>query len=78
MGFVFAFDAADLTENIEGELPIGVRVDVPPEETIEPIRRLKRIAAERGFAVIPGHDPHAWPRLTGELADRFGAAAISR
>ena len=77
-GFVFAFDAADLTENIEGELPIGVRVDVPPEATIEPIRRLKRIAAERGFAVIPGHDPHAWPRLTDELADRFGPAAISR
>jgi glyoxylase-like metal-dependent hydrolase (beta-lactamase superfamily II) len=60
-GFVFAFDAADLQENIDGELPIGSFIDCQPEDTVEPIRRLKAIAAERGYQLIPGHDPHAWP-----------------
>lgn len=71
-GFVFAFDAADLTENIEHELPIGGVIGVDPAETVEPIRRLKRIAAERGYRLIPGHDPVVWPSLTAELAERFG------
>jgi glyoxylase-like metal-dependent hydrolase (beta-lactamase superfamily II) len=70
-GFVFAFDAADLTENIEHELPIGGTVGVDPAETVEPIRRLKRIAAERGYRLVPGHDPVVWPALTSELADHF-------
>ena len=73
-GYVFACDAADLTENIEHELAIGVYVDVSADQTIEPIRRLKAIAAERGFPVIPGHDPEAWPRYTREMASRFAAA----
>lgn len=67
-GFVFAFDAADLTENIEQELPIGSTIGVDPEESLAPIRRLKHIAAERGYRLIPGHDPHVWPALTAELA----------
>jgi glyoxylase-like metal-dependent hydrolase (beta-lactamase superfamily II) len=62
-GFVFAFDAADLTENIEHERPIGASIGVAPESTVEPIRRLKRIAAERGYELIPGHDPVVWPEL---------------
>jgi glyoxylase-like metal-dependent hydrolase (beta-lactamase superfamily II) len=66
-GFVFAFDAADLTENIEQELPIGDVIGVDPAETVEPIRRLKRIAAERGYRLVPGHDPVEWPRLTAQL-----------
>jgi glyoxylase-like metal-dependent hydrolase (beta-lactamase superfamily II) len=70
-GFVFAFDAADLTENIEHELPIGGVVDIDPRETVEPIRRLKKLAAERGFALVPGHDPVVWPQLTQTLAARF-------
>ena len=70
-GLVFAFDAADLTENIDHELAIGGRVNVPPEATIEPIRRLKAIAAEKGYQLVPGHDPVVWPRLTDELARRF-------
>jgi N-acyl homoserine lactone hydrolase len=69
-GFVFAFDAADLTENIEKELPIGGVIGVDPAETVEPIRRLKRLAAERGYRLVPGHDPIAWPRLAAELAAR--------
>ncbi|HLI40999.1 MAG TPA: MBL fold metallo-hydrolase [Streptosporangiaceae bacterium] len=67
-GFVFACDAADLTENIEDELPAGGFTGVPPEVTAEQVRRLKRIAAARGYRVIPGHDPAAWPALTRELA----------
>jgi glyoxylase-like metal-dependent hydrolase (beta-lactamase superfamily II) len=46
-------------------------VDVAPQATVEPIRRLKRIAAERGYRLVPGHDPVVWPALTSELADRF-------
>lgn len=60
---MFAFDAADLTENIEHERPIGASIGVDPETTVEPIRRLKRIAAERGYELIPGHDPVVWPEL---------------
>jgi N-acyl homoserine lactone hydrolase len=70
-GFVFAFDAADLTENIEHELPVGGAIGVHPTETLEPIRRLKRIAAERGYRLVPGHDPVVWPALTSELAEHF-------
>ena len=70
-GFVFAFDAADLTENIEQELAIGGYIDVEPEDTIEPIRRLKSLAAQKGYRLVPGHDPHVWPALTDELAGRF-------
>jgi N-acyl homoserine lactone hydrolase len=70
-GYVFAFDAADLTENIEHELPIGGFVDVDPLETVEPIRRLKAIAAEKGYPLIPGHDPHVWPEMTEHFRLRF-------
>ena len=66
-GFVFAFDAADLTENIDEELAIGSFIDVEPGDTLEPIRRLKSLAAERGFRLIPGHDPNIWPELKEEL-----------
>lgn len=71
-GFVFAFDAADLTENIEQERAIGGYIDVEPEETIEPIRRLKELAAKKGYPLIPGHDPHVWPELTAHFHERFG------
>ena len=71
-GFVFAFDAADLTENIEHELAIGGFIDVDPQDTVEPIRRLKRLAADKGYQLIPGHDPHVWPELTQHFHDRFG------
>jgi N-acyl homoserine lactone hydrolase len=71
-GFVFAFDAADLTENIEGELPVGSFIDCEPDDTVEPIRRLKAIARERGLLLVPGHDPVAWPQLTRALADGGG------
>jgi glyoxylase-like metal-dependent hydrolase (beta-lactamase superfamily II) len=66
-GFVFAFDAADLTENIEDELAPGHYVDDDEEQAIESIRRLKTIAAEKGYPIIPGHDPVAWPRFTEQM-----------
>ena len=66
-GYVFAFDAADLQENLDGELPVGETIGVPNEASIEPIRRLKAIAAERGYRILPGHDPDVWPAFTAEL-----------
>ncbi|MFN8077611.1 MAG: N-acyl homoserine lactonase family protein [Kineosporiaceae bacterium] len=69
-GFVFAFDAGDLTQNFDDEIPVGGRIGYTPEETLEPIRRLKAIAAEKDYRLIPGHDPHVWPALTQEFADR--------
>lgn len=71
-GFVFAFDAADLTENIAGERAIGAFIGVDAAVTVAAIRRLKAIAARRGHRLIPGHDPRVWPALTEELAARFG------
>lgn len=66
-GFVLAFDAADLQRNIDEELAIGGFVDCPPEQTVEAIKRLKSIAAARGYRIIPGHDPDVWPAFTQEL-----------
>lgn len=66
-GYVFAFDAADLTANVEDELAVGGFVHCRAEDTIAPIRRLKAIALERSYPVIPGHDPAVWPALIDEL-----------
>jgi N-acyl homoserine lactone hydrolase len=67
-GFVFAFDAADLTENIEREVAVGGRIGASPEVSVEQIRKLKRIAANRGYRLVPGHDPVVWPALASQLA----------
>ena len=66
-GFVLAFDAADLQRNIDEEIAVGGFIDCPPEQTVEAIRRLKAIAAEKGFRMVPGHDPVVWPAFTKEL-----------
>ena len=66
-GFVFAFDAADLQENLDDESAPGYFVDDDEAGAIESIRRLKAIAAEKGYRVIPGHDPHVWPAFTAEM-----------
>ena len=70
-GYVFAFDAADLTENIDHEVALGGFIDVDPADTVEPIRRLKRLAEEKGYPLIPGHDPHVWPEMTQHFHERF-------
>ena len=69
-GYVLAFDAADLTENIEDEAAVGSFIGCTPVETVEAIRRLKAIARQHGYRVIPGHDPHIWPAFTAELGVR--------
>jgi N-acyl homoserine lactone hydrolase len=69
-GYVFAFDAADLQENIDDELAVGGRIDATPEQTIEQIRKLKAIAAAKGYRVVPGHDPVVWPAFTAEMRGR--------
>ena len=66
-GYVFAFDAADLTENIERELAVGGFVHCEAADTLPGIRRLKQIGAAKGYPVIPGHDPDVWPALLAEL-----------
>jgi N-acyl homoserine lactone hydrolase len=65
-GFVFAFDAVNLTHNCDAEVPGGL-INASAEQGAEQIRKLKRLAAERGYQLIPGHDPVAWPKLTGAL-----------
>ncbi len=67
-GFVFAFDAADLTENIDREVAVGGRIGASAGQSVAQIRKLKQIATERGYRLVPGHDPDAWPALTAELA----------
>lgn len=76
-GYVFAFDAADLTENIEKELPVGGFINCEATDTVEPIRRLKALAAERGFQLVPGHDPEVWPATTAALAARWPSGPAS-
>jgi N-acyl homoserine lactone hydrolase len=66
-GFVLAFDAADLQRNIDEELSPGGLLNHTPADGIESIRRLKAIAADRGYQLVPGHDPHAWPAFTDQL-----------
>jgi N-acyl homoserine lactone hydrolase len=75
-GYVFAFDAADLSENIEHERAIGGFINCTPEETVDSIRRLKAIAGEKGYPLIPGHDPVVWPALKQEFAQRWPQPAF--
>lgn len=66
-GFVFAFDAADLQENVDDESAPGSVATGDVEQAVESIRRLKAIAAEKGYRLIPGHDPDVWPAFTAEM-----------
>jgi N-acyl homoserine lactone hydrolase len=75
-GFIFAFDAADLAENIKHELPIGGVVDCDPVDTVHHIRRLKAIAAAEQLRLVPGHDPDVWPRLAHDLSAAGGMPQV--
>lgn len=65
-GYVFAFDAADLQENIDREIGpggfVGCTADVPRASLL----RLKVYAAEHGLRLLPGHCPTTWPAFTAE------------
>jgi glyoxylase-like metal-dependent hydrolase (beta-lactamase superfamily II) len=65
-GYVFAVDAGDLIENFEDEIAPGGFVHCAAEDCLPAIRRLKALAAERGYPIIPGHDPRVWPALLRE------------
>jgi glyoxylase-like metal-dependent hydrolase (beta-lactamase superfamily II) len=67
-GWVFAFDAADLTENIVREIAPGGFVHCSADVPLASLLRLKKIAADRGLPLLPGHDPVVWPALIAELA----------
>ena len=66
-GFVLAFDAADLQRNIDDENSPGGMIGDVAEQGVESIRRLKAIAAQKGYQLVPGHDPLAWPAFTAQL-----------
>lgn len=66
-GFVFAFDAADLQENLDDELAVGGVIDATFDDSVEAIRRLKAIASEKGYRLLPGHDPCVWPAFEAEF-----------
>jgi N-acyl homoserine lactone hydrolase len=76
-GFVFAFDAADLTENIEREVAVGDRIAAAPEVSVAQIRKLKQIAADRGYRLVPGHDPVVWPALSAQLSGAAPGPIVS-
>ena len=63
---MFAFDAACTSDGCEREVPGGT-IGATREEGAAQIRGLKRLAAGRGYQLIPGHDPVAWPALTASL-----------
>ena len=67
-GYAFACDAADLTENIERERGPGGFAGCEAHDALESLLRLKAIAARHRLALVPGHDPVAWPALTAALA----------
>lgn len=75
-GVVLAFDAADLAVNIDEEISVGGRVDATPEQCVEAIRRLKSIAAAKGYELAPGHDPVFWPAFTERMAERFPGSGV--
>jgi len=66
-GYVLPFDAGDLTENFEHERGPGGFVHCSAEEARQPILRLKEIAAQRGYPIVPGHCPEAWPAFTARM-----------
>jgi N-acyl homoserine lactone hydrolase len=49
------------------ELAVGGFVQCTPDDTVEAIRRLKAIAGEKGYRLVPGHDPIGWPAFAAEL-----------
>ncbi|MDX6691082.1 MAG: N-acyl homoserine lactone hydrolase [Solirubrobacteraceae bacterium] len=66
-GYALACDAADLVENIEREIAPGGFVLCEADVPLRSLLALKAAAAQRGFEVVPWHDPVAWPAFTAKL-----------
>lgn len=60
---LFAFDTADLQQNLDEEIGVGFSIRVPPTATAEPIKRIKKIAADHHAKIYPGHCPKTWPAI---------------
>ena len=54
---MFAFDVADLTENIDREVVVGGRIGASAEQSVAQIRKLKQIATESGLPAGPRARP---------------------
>ncbi len=67
-GYLLAFDAADLQENIDREIGPGGFVHCTAEVPRASLLRLKAYAAEHGLRLLPGHCPVSWPAFTAEQA----------
>jgi glyoxylase-like metal-dependent hydrolase (beta-lactamase superfamily II) len=65
-GYLLAFDAADLQENIDREIGPGGFVQCAADKPLASLRRLKAYAAEHGLRLLPGHCPQAWPAFTAQ------------
>jgi N-acyl homoserine lactone hydrolase len=68
-GCVLPFDAGDLTENYEREIGPGGFVHCTAEHARRSLLRVKQVAAEYGYPIVPGHDPVAWPEFTRQIAE---------
>jgi N-acyl homoserine lactone hydrolase len=73
-GFVFAFDAADLKENVRDEKAVGGFVHCEAQDTLDSILKLKAVAARHGYPIFPGHDPEVWPQLLTTPVEQWAAA----
>lgn len=66
-GYVLPFDAGDLMENYENEIGPGGFVHCTAEDARQSLLRVKKVADEYGYPIVPGHDPVAWPAFTEQL-----------
>jgi glyoxylase-like metal-dependent hydrolase (beta-lactamase superfamily II) len=57
---------------------VGSRIGAAPEVSVAQIRRLKRIAADRGYQLVPGHDPGVWPALSAQLNGKDSTAETAQ
>lgn len=72
-GWIFACDAVDLAANLAEGQPVTTGFGLTPAAAVRSMSRLRALGAERGFPIVPGHDPVAFPAV----ADRLGVALLA-
>jgi N-acyl homoserine lactone hydrolase len=77
-GYVLPFDAGDLRENFEREIGPGGFVHCSAEDARRSLLRVKEVAGQRGYPIVPGHDPVAWPEFTDQMLGAPGQLHASR